>query len=148
MLLTDAISNTDTLPVPPALSALNAISTTKHFLKTLNIIEQDWDTWYEEVHKCDQEAQDLLHEIEFTKFEIQRGYKLAKQLQEVRQRRRDLKNTMETMRTLKDFLDSNKQMKINLYKILTSMEKMKEHQGQRIYTPRVRTDITLAEGLG
>jgi 5-bromo-4-chloroindolyl phosphate hydrolysis protein len=127
---------------------MDAISTTRNFLETLNTIEQDWGAWYEEVHKCDQETQDLLHEIELTKFEIQRGYKLSKQLQEVRQRRRDLKNTMEVMRTLKDFLDSNKQMKINLYKILASMEKMKEHQAQRIYTPRVRMDITLAERLG
>ncbi|WP_407310548.1 hypothetical protein [Desulfosporosinus sp. SB140] len=122
-----------------------AISTTKNFLDSLNTIEKEWGNWVDDLKSCEMETQDLLHEIELTKFDVFRGYKLAKQLQEIRQRRRNLKDTMEIMRNLKDFLDNNKQLKINLFKTLTTMEKAEENQGQRMYHPRVRMDITLAE---
>lgn len=122
-----------------------AISTTRNFLDSLNIIEKEWGNWINNLNVCEMETQDLLHEIELTKFDVQRGYRLCKQLQEVRQRRRNLKDTMEVLRTLKDFLDSNKQLKINLFKTLSAMEKTEEHQGRRMYAPRVRMDIKLAE---
>ncbi|SHN77377.1 hypothetical protein [Desulfitobacterium chlororespirans] len=68
--------------------------------------------------------------------------------QEARQRRRKLKEKMEILRTLKEFTDNNKQLKISLYKALNTMQKTEENQGQRMYTPRIRTDITLAERGG
>lgn len=122
-----------------------AILATRNFLESLNIIEKEWGTWVDGLNICELEIQDLLHEIELTKFDVQRGYRLCKQLQEVRQRRRELKNTMEVLRALKDFLDTNKQLKISLFKTLSAMEKTEEHQDHRMYTPRVRTDIKLAE---
>ncbi|MHB1651405.1 MAG: hypothetical protein ACYCVD_02875 [Desulfitobacteriaceae bacterium] len=125
-----------------------AIAFTRNFLELLNTIERDWGNWIDDLKQCEQEIQDLLHEIEFTKFDVFRGYKLCKQLQEVRQRRRKLKETMEVVRHLKDFLDANKQLKISLFKVLTGMEKTEERQEQRMYTPRIRTDISLAERLG
>lgn len=124
-----------------------AIEATRYFLETLNLIEKDWVSWQDELLICEQEIQDLLHEIELTKFDAARGYQLAKQIQEVRQRRRQLKDYMEITKHLKEYLDVNKQMKITLFKVLTAMEKTEENQGHRIYTPRVRMDITLAEGL-
>jgi len=156
--MNNTTSNTDTqlpdlptLPVVPFLPSPptpNAITTTKHFLETLNIVEQDWSTWITGIQLCESETQDLLHEIELTKFDVQRGYRLCKQLQEIRQRRRQLKDTVELLRNIKDFLDCNKQLKISLFKTLTSMERAEENQECRKYTPRVRTDITLAEKLG
>jgi len=127
---------------------IDAIDSTKSFLQSLNIVEHDWGSWVTELKQCDMETQDLLHEIELTKFEVQRGYKLCKKLQEVRQRRRKLKEKLEIFGALKDFLDSNKQLKISLFKTLTSMEKSEEHQLQRQYYPRVRDDLTLSEKRG
>jgi len=153
--LIDSILNTNTqlsdITAPqtfPVLQTPNAITTTRNFLETLNTVEKDWSTWITDIQQCESETQDLLHEIELTKFDVQRGYRLAKQLQEVRQRRRRLKDTVELFRNIKDFLDCNKQLKISLFKTLTSMERVEENQGQRMYAPRVRTDITLAEKLG
>lgn len=125
-----------------------SIQSTKAFLETLNIIEKEWGTWMDELHLCEQEIQDLLHEIELTKFDACRGYRLCKDLQEVRQRRRQLKKKMEIAEHLKYFLENNKQLKISLFKVLAAMEKTEESQNRRIYTPRVRTDISLAERLG
>lgn len=125
-----------------------AIQTTKNFLETLNAVEKEWGSWHEDLSQCNMEIQDLLHEIELTKFDAYRGYKLCKQLQEVRQRRRDIKNKIEVLKYLKDFYDNNKKLKIELYKVLTNMEQIEENQRHRLYTPRVRTDISLAERLG
>lgn len=124
------------------------IQATKNFLTTLNIVEKDWGAWHEDLKQCELEVQDLLHEIELTKFDAYRGYRLCKQLQEVRQRRRKLKEKMEILKGLKEFVDNNKQLKISLYKTLSTMEKIEEQQRHRMYTPRVRTDITLADKLG
>jgi hypothetical protein len=124
------------------------IITTKNFLETLNTIEKEWGSWVDDLKQCEMETQDLLHEIELTNFNAYRGYLLCKQLQDVRQRRRQLKNKMEILRTLKEFIENNKQLKISLYKTLSTMEKTEEHQSQRMYLPRVRTDISLAEKLG
>ncbi|GAB6172010.1 hypothetical protein JCM15765_14880 [Paradesulfitobacterium aromaticivorans] len=126
----------------------NSIQTARDFLDTLNTIEKDWDTWVDDLKTCEQEIQDLLHEIELTKFDACRGYQLCKQLQQVRQRRRKLKDQMEINSHLRDFIDCNKQLKISLFKVLSSMKKTEEYQSQRIYTPRVRTDLSLAEKLG
>lgn len=126
---------------------MDAVTTTKSFLETLNAIEKDWGSWIDELKRCEEETQDLLHEIELTKFDASRGYRLCRDLQEVRQCRRRLKDEIEVVRVLKEFLDSNKQLKISLFKVLTNMERVEEGQGRRTYKPRVRTDISLAERL-
>ena len=124
------------------------IQSTRSFLETLSTVEGEWGTWVDELNIIEQETQDLLHEIELTRFDVQRGYRLCRALQETRQRRRKLKDKMEILRTLKEFTDNNKQLKINLYKALNVMQRTEDHQGQRMYTPRIRTDITLAERGG
>lgn len=124
---------------------IDEIQATKTFLETLNIVEKDWGSWHDDLKKCELEIMDLLHEIEFTKVNAYQGYLLCKEIQEVRQRRRKLKEKMEILKGLKEFEDSNRNLKINLYKVLANMEKIEESQGHRMYTPRVRTDISLAE---
>lgn len=48
-----------------------------------------------EVQKCDQETLDVLHKIEFCNVSASDGYKLYKQLQEIRIRRRNAKDHLE-----------------------------------------------------
>jgi Mg2+ and Co2+ transporter CorA len=115
------------------------------FAQLLSKIEQEWDQIYEEIHKTDCEAGDLLHEIELTNFNAYEGYKLAKQLQEVRQKRRKLKDTQEILQHLKDFYDNNKQLHITLFKLIKEMQKTKESLQSRSYTPRIRTDLKICQ---
>lgn len=123
----------------------DAILTTRSFPETLNVVEKDWGNWVDDLKLCDAETQDLLHEIELTNFDKRRGHQLCKQLQEVRKRRRNLKEKMELLRSIKEFVDSNRQLKISLFKTLTSMERTEESQGERSYYPRVRNDLELAK---
>lgn len=115
----------------------------RSFLDTLNTVEKDWDSVYEEIGRCDQEISDLLHEIELTEFDHVEGYQLSEEIQKVRRRRRELKNYQEIIRHLKEFLDRNKSLKISLFKVMTSMERTRDYQMYRKYTPRVRTDLKL-----
>lgn len=124
------------------------ITTVRTFFELLNRIEKEWPDWWDDVKKDEGEIQDILHEIEFTKFDACRGYQLSKQIQEARQRRRYMKEQLEALKPLKDFLDNNKQLKISLFKVLSSMEKTVEHQRNRMYTPRVRTDMELLRAGG
>lgn len=110
--------------------------TISDYLDILNSIEKNWDTTKEEIVQTEKEQQDLLHEIELTKFDIQRGYGLAKQLQDLRLRRRKLKNKLEILGPLKDFHDRNQKMKIDLFKVQTKMKQVQQTQEARTYTPK------------
>jgi Mg2+ and Co2+ transporter CorA len=123
----------------------DVIKIVSDFAQLLGKIEQDWDQIYEEIHKTDCETGDLLHEIELTNFNAYEGYRLAKQLQEVRQRRRELKDTQEILQHLKDFYDNNKQLHITLFKLVKEMQKTKASQQNRSYIPRIRTDLKICQ---
>lgn len=119
------------------------IDSIKSFMETLNNVEKDWDSVYEDIGKCDQEISDLLHEIELTEFDHDEGNKLSEEIQKVRRRRRELKNYQEIMRHIKEFLERNRSLKMSLFRVLSFMERTRDYQMNRTYTPRVRTDLKL-----
>ena len=122
-----------------------AIDTTKNFLYLLDKIEKEWGTVYEEIGRYDQEISDLLHEIELIDYSSDEGLFLVNEIKKIRKKRRELKDYQEVIRHLKEYLDRNKSVKINLFKKLTLMERTKKYQDTRIYNPRVRTDLKLNE---
>ena len=115
------------------------------FLDLLNHIENNWDSIYDGIGQADRETQDILHEMELTSFNASEGYALAKKLQEVRQRRRRLKNEKEALKDIKEFYEHHKQLKIDLFKVLTKKKQTLETQANRKYMPRVRDDLKLAQ---
>lgn len=124
---------------------VDVIKIIKDFANLLNSAENEWDDIYKMIGEIDDEMQDLLHEAELTVFNAAEGYDLAKKIQEVRQRRRELKNRREILRFVKDFIDNNKKLTITLFKMAQNMENSRQMQEKREYTPRIRTDIKLAK---
>jgi ribonuclease BN (tRNA processing enzyme) len=123
--------------------------TVSDYLDLLNSIEKNWDTTKEEIIQTEKEQQDLLHEIELTKFDIQKGYGLAKKLQDVRQRRRQLKNRMEILGPLKDFHDRNQKMKIDLFKVQTKIKQVQQTQEAKdIHSKGVENSGIRRRGIG
>lgn len=57
-----------------------------------NDVSAEYDRLYLEIGKCELEQQDLLHKIENSNFNAAQGYKIAKELKEVREKRRGYKN--------------------------------------------------------
>jgi hypothetical protein len=117
------------------------------FLKAVTDLDQYWSDIYNEIGKADSETQDLLHEAELSKMNASEGFTLAAKLQEVRQRRRRNKNEQEALKPLKEWSDKHKQTAIDLYKVLTAMQRVLETQQARQYHPRIRTDLKICKGV-
>lgn len=88
------------------------------------------------VKTLDMETQDILHKIEFTNENVVNGFKRYKQLQDVRQRRREAKDALEMSSLLLStgLLTSLKSMQVEIVKLERYMDK-------RDYTPRVLTEL-------
>lgn len=119
------------------------IDTVDKFARLIGEVEKDWTEIYEEIGKADLEIGDLLHEIELVDFGDERAIFLVNELKRVRRYRRMLKDYQEVIRILKDYLDKNKNLEINLFKKLACMKKQIAYQENRFYRPRIRTDLEL-----
>ena len=122
----------------------NTIDYIKNFVDTINCVEDEWNSVYDEIGKLDLEISDLLHEIELTDFNEVEGFQIAKEIQKIRKRRRYLKNYQEIIKYLKEFIDKNPSIKIPLFKVHTSIKKTFQYQTNRVYIPRVRNDLKLS----
>lgn len=91
-------------------------------------------SWLTEMHsKIDREISDILHYIEFYSFNACQGYKLAKELKELRLKRRDIKNQLEAI----DIINSHSCSMLadgKTNKALCNIE-------NKSYTPRVLTEL-------
>jgi hypothetical protein len=121
-----------------------AIEITEKFLELLTTIDKNYDVLYDEVGRIDRETQDLLHDLEFDTFCGREGYKKAKRIKEIRQRRRELKDTMELVYPLKDYFKNHGKLKIDMHKLTVQMKTVARDQTTRIYIPRVRGDLKIA----
>jgi hypothetical protein len=121
-----------------------AVEIATKFLELLTTIEKSYDTLYAEVGKIDKETSDLLHDLEFDIFCGREGYKKAKRIKEIRMRRRELKNTMELVNPLREYSKIHSKIKIDLYKVITQMGTIAKDQSERVYVPRVRNDLKIA----
>jgi dsDNA-specific endonuclease/ATPase MutS2 len=77
-------------------------------MECFNSITEEYNRIYLEVGKCNLKQQDLLHKIENSSFNAAQGYKLAMELKQVREQRRDCKNEMAVIQEIKNnFVDKN-----------------------------------------
>lgn len=94
------------------------------------------DFYRREVGICDKETVDILHKIEFSHENVVGGYRLYKQLQDVRLRRRKAKDGIFYMVGL-----YNSKGELILEKLDKSLKKCRHGMDGRIYTPRVLTNL-------
>lgn len=87
----------------------------------------------QELSKVDIEITDIEHKIELSEFNAAVGYKLAKELQQARRKRRAIKDVM-TIMDNQDFINSIS----NLADIVVNLNKQLVN---RTYQPRIRTDL-------
>lgn len=94
------------------------------------------DHYNTELSRVDLESQDLLHAIEFSNANAAEGYKLYKKLQELRRRRRLIKDNlaMASILSQTDVLSS-------LESAIQSIDKLERHKEVRTYRPRVLTEL-------
>lgn len=88
------------------------------------------------VKQCDLETLDILHKVEFTNENVVNGFKRYKQMQEVRQRRRVAKDSLE----FASLIISSGLLSC-LKKLKTDIAELKEFGETREYRPRILTSM-------
>lgn len=109
-----------------------------------NNIKSVIDTYennYTRIGELDLLQEDLLHEIEWSCCNVVDGFKLYKELQEVRRERRDRKNENDSLKPLYDLLEPKKKMLEQLNQCIGECRKNDEAISRRSYIPRIKTEI-------
>lgn len=94
-----------------------------------------------EQYYADQEYNDLTHALELTRFNAVEGFRLAKELQDNRLRRRNAKNQREQLQPLYDLIQKHQVFFKELKNVQAQIESVIHAQVKRKYQPRVRDDL-------
>ena len=76
---------------------MNVIEELKNVVYKLDILDEYSSTLNEELSKVDCKMQDLLHYIEFNKISVKWCYRMIKEMKNLREQRRKIKNDMELL---------------------------------------------------
>jgi len=95
----------------------------------------------QQVTVLDQESQDLLHYAELGRFSASEGYKLAKEIQQTRCRRREAKDKLEVMQTAWSRLNGKLGNIHIINEAIGDVRKTLQRKENRYYKPRVRHDL-------
>lgn len=124
---------------------------TEQYSTTIISIYNDVVKTYESnvalIKQCEDELNDLNHEIELSKpKDMYKGYLCYKAIRDVRNRRRIAKNENQLLQDLYDFIKSKtgQDTKTKFQQIQGNSIKTFEAQSRMIYIPRQREDLTIA----
>lgn len=99
------------------------------------------------IKQCEDELNDLMHECELAQpKDMYRGWLLYKEIRDLRIKRRTAKNENQLMKDMYDYLKSQQgqQFKHKIQQIQGDSTKIHAIQETRTYTPRLRSDLTIA----
>lgn len=116
-------------------------------LHIFDAVVKQYENNEEIIKQSEGEIQDLLHEIELgSDRDMYKGYLLYKEIREVRRKRREAKDTNRLLQDMYDFFLDQKGMafKKKVQQLQGNSVKTYEVQQRRTYTPRQRTDLTIA----
>ena len=94
-----------------------------------------------EINYYQEELQDLEHYIEFTNLSASQGYKIAKEIKDVRMKRRELKNELEYLEIIEKRMKNALRHQDGISQVADGINRTTERISTRTYTPRVRKDL-------
>ena len=94
-----------------------------------------------EINYCQEELQDLQHYIEFTNLSASQGWKIAKEIKDVRLRRRKLKDELEYLEMIDKRMKNVLRHQDGINQVADGINRTTEKISTRTYTPRVRKDL-------
>ena len=112
---------------------MTVIPLVQNILSSFETLKHDMDTISQNIKDTDSEICDILHDVELTSFNASEGYKLAKELQILRKRRREYKEYEEQLDMLRGFVNKHKWI-VNDLKIMMMPELS---PGTCYYSPEV-----------
>ena len=115
---------------------MNVIEEIKTISDKLDVIDE-YNTLNDELSKVDCKIQDLLHYIEFNKISVKGCYRMMKEIKELREQRRKIKNDMEILskyNETKQKLLSSDNRKFLLTEIYKKEKQLSQPYKNREYT--------------
>ena len=100
------------------------------------------------IRRTEEEINDINHEIELGKDQdLYGGWKLYKQIRDLRVRRRQAKDENQLLKDMYDYVKSQQgqSFKSKIQSIQGNSAKIYDAQSKRTYTPRQRNDLTITD---
>lgn len=94
-----------------------------------------------EIGLCDHETSDLLHHIEMSNLNACEGYKVYKDMQITRKKRRELKDELDILEKLDERMNKHSKLITSTGAMTRDIIKQKSHLTNRRYHLRVRKDL-------
>lgn len=116
------------------------------FIQITNDVVKKYESNVEVIKKTEEELTDVYHEIELGKpQDLYGGYKLYKQVKELRMKRRQAKDENDLLKDMYEYIKSQQgqTFKNKIQSIQGSSVKVYDAQSRRTYTPRQRDDLTI-----
>jgi hypothetical protein len=123
------------------LKDIDVLQITETFMKEFESVKQTMQEANDLQTFSEREYIDLAHALELTSFDIQRGYRLAKELQQNRINRRNAKNLKEEIQPLMELMNRYNGFFKELKNVHAQIERTRHTQISRRYRPRERTDM-------
>ena len=116
----------------------------KNFFENIDKLKKDLE---EQISRVELERNDLLHELELGKLNAVELTKVAVVLRDVLKERRQYKDELAKVMTLKGFTDkyNNKLITGDILQVLKNLKTLKQNNETRTYTPRVIKKLKCAE---
>lgn len=118
------------------------------FIQITNDVAKKYESNVEIIKQAEDELQDLMHEIELGKpQDLYGGYKLYKQVKDLRIRRRQAKDENSLLKDMYEYIKSQpgQAFMSKMRSIQGNSVKVYEAQSRRTYTPRQRNDLTITD---
>ena len=118
------------------------------FIQIANDVVKKYESNVEVIKQTEEELTDVYHEIELGKpQDMYGGYKLYKQVKELRMRRRQAKDENDLLKDMYEYIksQSGQSFKSKIQSIQGNSVKVYEAQSRRTYTPRQRNDLTITD---
>ena len=116
------------------------------YIQIANDVVKKYECNIDIIKKTEDELNDVYHEIELGKSQdLYGGYKLYKQVKDLRMQRRQAKDENELLRDMYEYIKSQpgQSFKSKIQSIQGSSAKVYEAQSRRTYNPRQRSDLTI-----
>jgi len=124
---------------------MNVVPLIKTILESFETLKYEMDSINQKIRDIHSEQDDLLHEVELTKFNACEGYQLSKELQLLRHKRRHYKDQEEQMDMIRGVINKYKWVINDLKPLVKLLEEKENHQIHRQYTPKIRTNLKLVK---
>ncbi len=103
-----------------------------------------YQTLYDEVGVCEKAMGDVVHSIEYKKFNRTQASRIVRLAKDIRRQRRAAKEEKEILEPIIELLDRYPRLVDDMSAALGKVKRIVNDQGNRVYTPRILEDPELS----